>query len=165
MKITFTGHRPSKLPGGYNDCENYLIGPINDCLDNLHDVDCAYNGLALGFDAVTAWACLYRDIKVIGALPCLKQECKWPYESQKKYKELCDEIKLHDGELILVSDCEYNSYVMQKRNVYMVDNSDLVIACWDGSSGGTANCVKYAEACHKTVINIWDKVMERYNEQ
>ena len=31
------------------------------------------------------------------------------------------------------------------RNRAMVDDCDLLIAIWDGSPGGTANCVEYAE--------------------
>ena len=34
---------------------------------------------------------------------------------------------------------------MPTRNEYMVDLADKIIAVWDGSNGGTANCVKYAE--------------------
>jgi len=43
---------------------------------------------------------------------------------------------------------------MQKRNEYMVDNSNIVIAVWDGTKGGTYNCVKYAEKLGKEVIII-----------
>lgn len=31
---------------------------------------------------------------------------------------------------------------MQKRNEYMVDLADKVVAVWDGSKGGTDNCEK-----------------------
>ena len=36
----------------------------------------------------------------------------------------------------------------------MVDNADKVIAVWDGSKGGTYNCVKYAEKQNKEIIVI-----------
>jgi hypothetical protein len=36
----------------------------------------------------------------------------------------------------------------------MVDNSDLLIAVWDGSSGGTSNCVSYATIKGKQIIRI-----------
>ena len=49
---------------------------------------------------------------------------------------------------------------MQKRNEYMVDLADRVIAVWDGSKGGTANCVKYAEKVGKEIIRI-----EPYNRE
>lgn len=28
----------------------------------------------------------------------------------------------------------------------MVDNSDIVCAVWDGTPGGTANCIKYCKS-------------------
>ena len=36
----------------------------------------------------------------------------------------------------------------------MVDHSDLVLAYWDGSSGGTKNCIKYAIDSGVKVVNI-----------
>lgn len=43
---------------------------------------------------------------------------------------------------------------MQKRNEYMVNLADKVIAVWGGSSGGTANCVRYAKSVGKEIIII-----------
>jgi uncharacterized phage-like protein YoqJ len=44
---------------------------------------------------------------------------------------------------------------MQLRNIWMVDHADEVWAFWDGSKGGTANCVKYAERVNKPVRNLF----------
>ena len=42
---------------------------------------------------------------------------------------------------------------MQKRNEYMVDKSDLVIAFWNGEeSGGTWNTINYAERKGKQLV-------------
>lgn len=46
---------------------------------------------------------------------------------------------------------------MQLRNKWMVDKSDIVIAVWDGSEGGTNNCVQYATENKKRIINLWKK--------
>jgi len=46
---------------------------------------------------------------------------------------------------------------MQTRNIWMVDNCDLVLALWDGSDGGTGNCIKYANKIGKPIVNLWDK--------
>lgn len=48
----------------------------------------------------------------------------------------------------------YKPYLMQNRNEHMVDNSEDCIAVWDGTSGGTGNCVKYAQRVGKNVIRI-----------
>lgn len=54
----------------------------------------------------------------------------------------------------LVSDEEYKPYLMQKRNEYIVDHSDKVIAVWDGSKSGTKNCIDYAKKVGKDIIYI-----------
>lgn len=43
---------------------------------------------------------------------------------------------------------------MQKRNEYMVDHSDKVIAVWDGSKSGTKNCIDYAKKVGKDIIFV-----------
>ena len=71
-------------------------------------------------------------------------------------------IRDHQSRIVEVEDwdtyCkafeEYNPWLMQKRNEYMVDLADRVIAVWNCSKGGTANCVKYAEKVGKEIIKI-----------
>ena len=41
-----------------------------------------------------------------------------------------------------------------KSSPYMVNNSDYVIAVWDGKPSGTGNTVRYAESKGKTIITI-----------
>ena len=48
----------------------------------------------------------------------------------------------------------YTHGCMQKRNMYMVDSADRVIAVWDGSGSGTGNTVKYALSSGKPVYRI-----------
>ena len=55
---------------------------------------------------------------------------------------------------------EYKPYLMQKRNEYMVDQSDKVIAVWDGSKSGTYNCIKYTKKQNKEIIVINPKEIE-----
>lgn len=62
----------------------------------------------------------------------------------------------------IVSRCDKETLVqknytydcMQKRNEYMIDNSDFVIAVWDGRPSGTGNTVRYAESKDKNIIRI-----------
>ena len=49
---------------------------------------------------------------------------------------------------------QYKPYLMQKRNEYMVDHADEVIAVWNGNSGGTKNCVEYAIKQQKLIHRI-----------
>lgn len=43
---------------------------------------------------------------------------------------------------------------MQIRNQWMVDRADQVIGIWDGTSGGTANCLEYATSKNKPILRI-----------
>lgn len=69
-------------------------------------------------------------------------------------KDLYNDILSKADTVKLVSDEAYKPYLMQKRNEYMVDLADKVIAVWDGSKSGTANCVRYAKKCGKDIIKI-----------
>lgn len=54
----------------------------------------------------------------------------------------------------------YTSDCMQKRNEYMVDNSDYVIAVWNGKPNGTGNTVKYAKKKNKVVLLVNSQTLE-----
>ena len=50
---------------------------------------------------------------------------------------------------------QYDPGCFQKRNKYMVDKSDIVVAIWDGrTSGGTYNTIIYAKSLGKDIIQI-----------
>lgn len=49
-------------------------------------------------------------------------------------------------ELVVVCGGGYSPEKMQRRNAWMVDHCDFLLACWDGSPGGTGNCMAYARA-------------------
>ena len=67
-------------------------------------------------------------------------------------KEVIKAIKKY--KLKNISEGIYHIAKMQKRNEYMVDKADIVIAVWDGSSGGTGNCVKYAQKVGKSIVKL-----------
>ena len=156
MKICVTGHRPNKLYG-YN-LSNPRWKRLKEHFKSIlkeNNCDEAITGMALGVDTVFALAVLELkaegcDIKLHCAIPCRNHSCKWIKESVDLYNDIlykADTVKL-------VSDEEYKPWLMQKRNEYMVDLADKVIAVWDGSNGGTGNCVRYAEKCGKEIIRI-----------
>ena len=59
---------------------------------------------------------------------------------------------MSDKETLLQT--KYTADCMHKRNRYMVDHSDYVIAVWDGSPSGTGKTVMYAKENHKTILQI-----------
>ncbi len=155
---SFTGHRPNKLKG-YNPEDNKellwrIYKEVEDHIDNK-GVTTFISGMALGVDMWAAKMILrvkrYNpEIKLICAIPCANHSLKWNKKLQKEYNRI-----LHVADKVVhVSTEEYKAYLMQKRNEWMVDNSDYIIAVWDGTSGGTGNCVKYAEKVKKQITQI-----------
>lgn len=150
--VAFTGHRPDKL-GGYG-----AINPIRDILmTQLHirlttlraqypKLRCI-SGMALGFDQWAAQVCVDLAIPFEAAVPFKGQELTWPEEAQEKYRELLAKAdKVHT-----ISLGGYEPWKMQRRNEWMVDHCHHLIAAWNLSRGGTANCIDYAETgsrCH-----------------
>lgn len=157
MDICITGHRPNKLYG--YDLNDYRWEVLESKIaDELVKNGCTrfYCGMALGVDTVGAKACIrlkkqVYDIKLIACIPFKGQDCKWPYDSRMMYHDLLQQC----DEQVVVCDGGYAPYKMQVRNQYMVDHSDLVLAVWDGSDGGTANCVRYAQRENKPIINLY----------
>ena len=50
----------------------------------------------------------------------------------------------------------YHGGCMQKRNCYMVDKSDIILAIWNGKDeGGTWNTIKYARSKGKNIRYIF----------
>ena len=47
----------------------------------------------------------------------------------------------------------------------MVDLSDMVAAFWDGSSGGTGNCVRYALKVGKKMVRFSDFSNDKPQEE
>lgn len=157
----FTGHRPAKFSFKYNEnaeacieIKNKLRVEILNMIIN-HDVRHFITGMALGVDT---WAAeivlemkeLYAGIFLTAAVPFPGQSERWSSSHRTRYTDilnLCDDVK--------VISSVHSSSCMMQRNRYMVDNSDFIIAVWNGShSGGTAKTVKYAEKHLKKPVII-----------
>ncbi len=151
MIVAFTGHRPNKL-GGYklpNSIYNRVCKELTATLKDLKPTK-AISGMALGVDQWAAMVCVNLHIPFIAAVPFPGQESVWPEPSQRIYKLL---LKKAD-DIVIVNDAPFAAGKLQKRNEWMVDQCDKLIAVFDGTEGGTANCVKYAEKHNKEIIRI-----------
>lgn len=152
MKIAITGHRPNKLGNDYD-----LISPLIKELEKLlhGDIISGYSpthlisGMALGIDTLWAIMAIRYNIPLIAAIPFTNQDAVWPQKSKTIYRTLLS--KAHEV-INVSSQIEYEPKHMQLRNEWMVDNCDLLVAIWDGTSGGTANCIKYAEG-RKAIVH------------
>ena len=145
----FTGHRPAKLPWGYNERDPRCVRLKKRIADA---VLLAYQegyrhflcGMAQGCDlyfceAVLALRERYPEVTVEAAIPCPTQADAWPEAERDRYRELVARCDMET----MVSDT-YSSTCMQRRDRYMVDHAMLLIAAFDGTAGGTRYTVEYA---------------------
>lgn len=141
MIIAGTGHRPSKLGGYSQRVTDEWVDLAAYILEHWRP-EKVISGLALGWDTYLALAAIRVGVPLIGAIPFNGQESRWPPESQAIYNHIQD----HATELVVVCGGGYSPEKMQRRNAWMVDHCDFLLACWDGSTGGTGNCLAYAQA-------------------
>lgn len=181
--ICFTGHRPNKL-GGYTEPNPISIRVRRALRETIqrehfdHQVQTFITGMAQGVDL---WAGeVVRELvidsglplRLIAAIPFIEQPLVWRPDGWKRWATLlkgCDEIWLVDrnqqvtveaisaellplwGTKAAVPDFARK---LNDRNKWMVEQSDRVIAVWDGTLGGTANCVRYAKSQGRTIVQI-----------
>lgn len=152
LKIAVTGHRPDKL-GGFNNVEGFkaIRRNMKEILGSYDPKDItAISGGALGIDQFWIEVALHLSIPVIAALPFKGYDAKWPIASRRIYTNLlasCKEVKY-------ICDAGYEPSKLQRRNEWMVNNCDLLVAYWNGTPGGTANCVRYAESITKEILKV-----------
>lgn len=148
--LCFTGHRPQKLPYGFDE-ENELCIRLKARLTAEIEIkiECGVDtflcGMALGTDIWCGEIVIklkeqFPNIRLIACIPHTGQEKSWNDDYKERYARLLDSA---DHSIVL-----YVRYVrgcMQKRNRYMVDNSAHMIAVYNGSAGGTQTTVEYAK--------------------
>lgn len=159
-KCCFTGHRPQSLPYLFDFTSeqsqllrNVLRKEIINLITNenvLHFI----SGMAIGVDMLAAEIIIelkseYPNIILEAAIPCENQSIKWNSQLRNKYDDI-----LRQCDMRTLIQKNYTSDCMHKRNRYMVDSSDYVIAVWNGKPSGTGKTVRYAEERGKSVIIV-----------
>lgn len=149
--VCFTGHRSQKLPWRFNELDERCLAMKRTLRVEIEkaiqrDYKIFLCGMALGFDTICAETVIdlkqkYSDIKLIGAIPCRTQDSKWADKDKARYRELLQKLDSIR--------CIYDEYTgtdcMLERNRYMVNNSSLMIALFNGQAGGTKSTINYAK--------------------
>ncbi len=160
MKICYcTGHRPKSFPYPYGKDiikhKAYLKRLRQTILFIINEYGVTHfiSGMAVGFDMDFAETVLnLRDeerylITLECAIPCYDQTLKWSKPDKSRY----DGLLRRTDRFIVISD-QYTPECMFKRNRYMVDKSDVIIAFFNGvKKGGTWYTVDYAMKKNKII--------------
>lgn len=146
-RCCFSGHRPEKMPSECSVC-GYKIK-----IALYHQIDKAIErgythficGGCRGVDFWSAERILTlsknnSQLKLEIAIPFEGQADKWNMYDRKRYNEI-----LQRANFVTRLQDNYTRDCFQKRNVYMINQSSLLIAVWNGKPSGTKNCISYAE--------------------
>jgi uncharacterized phage-like protein YoqJ len=155
--VCVTGHRSDKL-GGYSVDAQKLLFQVAVKVLSVEMPEMVYTGMALGWDQAIARACVKLDIPFVAAVPFKGQELRWNKHAQEIYHMLLKRAKL----IQYVSPGGYEPRKMHIRNEWMVDRSEKVLAIWNGSEGGTHNCVKYAYLKQVPVRNYFSEWLAEF---
>jgi len=134
MLVGITGHRPEKI-----FFRDWVIDELVDAY-RVTNASMIYQGMASGVDLWAAREAFYARIPYVCVRPWAghrpRIDDRIDYEKALKHAhEVFNVSPLH----------EYTGpHLYTKRNEYIVDRVDVMIAVWDGSRSGTGNCVEYA---------------------
>lgn len=148
--VAFTGHRPEKLPWGTDEmCTEALMYKfrLREALEYL--IGRGYvnflSGAARGFDTIAAEIVLslreiYPWVRLVVVLPCADQATRWNDSDRARWEHI-----VQNSDHVETMAPAFDRGCMFRRNRYLVDNADMVLAAYDGrSGGGTAMTVEYA---------------------
>ena len=160
FRIAFTGHRPQFLAPKNQAfrmdhpirvwIRNQIRAELLTQQANYGDIEVIVGG-ALGVDTDAVIVARELGIPYHFFAPCHEQHNKWPRDSQlmwiDHWNNAATRRYIHEGTYP-------GAWVMQRRNEAMVDFSNLVISFWNGTAGGTANCITYARTKGIEVLNF-----------
>lgn len=150
-----TGHRPQKLGLSEAETKTLLEKAIDMAIGNGFTT--FITGMAPGVDIWAAEIILEKSkhnstLHLICAIPHPGFEKRKTKREEKRCKNI-----IGNADYTQIICKHYFKACYQKRNEFMVDNSNLVIAVWNGEKSGTKNTIDYA--CRKgvKVVNVLNK--------
>jgi hypothetical protein len=136
------------------------------------------SGMALGFDLILAIAAIRArdemgaDVRLVAAVPFEGQERKWVRENPKAVAAYKAAWARADEVFVLFPDDKNRA--LNRCNCWMVDQSEHVLAFWNGlgvpyapGNGGTAHCVDYAISRFRPITNLhapFSEIFRRHDE-
>ena len=143
-KIAFTGHRHLS----FAQVVSYLNKLHQDYLDAIW-----ITGGAIGLDSWAAEFAMDHGIELWLILPFPQKVMSKKWNDEQR--EVLARSVAYSSKFSVLAPT-YDVSIYQRRNERMVDLSDMVAAFWDGSSGGTGNCVRYAQKVKKPMVRFSD---------
>lgn len=151
MTISVTGHRNVVIDDALKQA---IIVFFNEMLTK-HEQVTLLSPLAQGADQLVAEIFTKHEYGILHVtLPCSQDMYLQSFNTSDKKHFL----KLIDKATHIFEVPKVHKHIYANLGRYMVDNSDVLLALWDGTvnhkKGGTADVVHYADAKGHTVVHI-----------
>lgn len=144
-RIAITGHRPEAITDML-----WVRSAMREAYSHM-ETELVIQGLAAGVDLWSAAEAWNSKIPFVSARPWATHT---PRIADRKAYEW---VLANSVEVVNVSPATSfpGNFIYHKRNQYMVDNADKVLAVWDGrTKGGTYACFQYALQEGKQIYRI-----------
>lgn len=154
----FTGHRPKKLPWGYDEAAPGCIALKRALSAEISKLAASgytdfLSGMAQGTDIWAAQAVLALRkeapaLKLRCVLPWEGQADRWTASARERYFSI-----LEQADEVVYAGRAYHQGCMLERNRYLVDHAACLLAVYNGEwRGGTAATVRYARKLGREII-------------
>lgn len=145
----FTGHRPEKLTRKEPEILALLEVEIEQSVADGFTT--FITGMAQGVDIWAGEIVLrlrprHPSLQLIAALPYPGCARRWPAAWKKRFAHIAENA----GQAVFISP-RYSPGVYRRRDQWMVDHAQRVIAVYDGAPGGTEDTIAYA---HKRGVEV-----------
>ena len=164
-RCCFSGHRPEKLEEPEAQIKDWLREQIESAI--AAGFTTFISGCAMGVDIWAGQIVIrLRDeekvrkgssvLRLIAATPWPGFTNRWNIDWQEQYSQL-----LRDADLVVPVSNRYSNDVFDKRNEWMVDHSNRLIAFYNGAPGGTRNIIEYAQKHGVEVVSNNPEYVEK----
>lgn len=167
MVVSFTGHRPDKI-SGWNKAPERVEQQLRQAL--AEEVErlargggvTFMSGMAPGIDLWAADEVLrLRAEGVVDGSTRLVLAIPYPnFERsfEQCFRALYESIVARADEVVYVSQ-GYHHGCYARRNDFLADGADLVVAYYEGTEGGTRYTIRRAQKGGKEVLNLHQRTM------
>jgi hypothetical protein len=153
--ISVTGHRPHRLPCGYDITHEFWNDVVESTYDYLYFrrdcVNYVRTGMALGFDQAVARICIDLRIPFRAYVPFPTYYAKWPLPSRTAYHDI-----LRSASKVIYAHKRYTPKAYKHRNHMLVCGSDRLLHLFDGQpDGGTFHAINCAIEYSVPMVDMW----------
>lgn len=156
---SFTGHRPEKLPWRENEGDPRCLAlkaRLAEAVEQAYEQGVRHFlcGMARGADfyfceAVLALRQRHGSVTLEAVIPCEEQAARWGERDRERYFAL---VARCDRETVIQR--HYDRGCMLRRNRYLVDHAEMLIAVYDGMLGGTMYTIAYAMKQGREIVTL-----------